>query len=85
MWTLGRLFPFMVGEYIPEDDEYWLNYLLMLQITDYLLAPEITEDEVAELKVLIEEHHLAFTQLYPEASVIPKMHYLVHMPRLIQQ
>ncbi len=83
MWALGRLLPYVVGKYVPEGDEWWENYLLMLEITDYLLAPEITPDEVAHLKVLIETHHTAFVDLYPEASVIPKMHYLVHMPRLI--
>ena len=83
MWSLGRLLPFMVGRFIPQEDEYWENYLLMLQITDYLLAPEITADEVAHLKILIEMHHTSFVSLYPDCSVLPKMHYLVHMPRLI--
>lgn len=50
---------------------------------DILLSPEITLDEVGYLKVLIKEHHSCFCQLYPSASVIPKMHYLVHTPRLI--
>ena len=83
MWTLGRLLPFMVGRFIQQDDEHWGNFLLMLQITDYLLAPEITSDEVAHLKVLIESHHSAFVGLYPGCSVLPKMHYMVHMPHLI--
>lgn len=47
------------------------------------MAPEITEKEVAYVKVRIQEHHKTFRELYPEASVIPKMHYIVHMPRLI--
>lgn len=83
MWTLGRLLPFMVGGFVPEEDEHWENYMLMLQITDYLLAPDITTDEVAHLKVLIEIHHTTFVDLYPDSSVLPKMHYLIHMPRLI--
>lgn len=37
-WVLCRLLPFMIGEYIPEDDENWLNYLLMLEIADYLFC-----------------------------------------------
>ena len=55
----------------------------MLEITDYLLAPEITPDEVAHLKVLIETHHSAFVEIDPDSSILPKMHYLVHIPRLI--
>ena len=83
MWTLGRLIPIMIGEHVPQDDEYWQNYLLMLQITDLLMSPEISEDEVAYLKVLITDHFTEFVRLYPESSVLPKMHYLVHTPRLI--
>lgn len=82
-WLLSRLTPFMVAEFVPEDDCKWKNYLLMLEIADHLFAPAITRDEVGYLKVLIEEHHSAFCVLYPSASVIPKMHYLVHSPRLI--
>ena len=73
----------MIAVDVPEDDPFWQNYLMMLEITDYLFAPEITSDEVAYLEVLIEEHHTTFTELYPTTSVIPKMHYLIHAPRLI--
>ena len=75
----------MVGKHIPEDDERWLNYLLLLEIVDLLLAPEITEDEVAHLSSLILEHHLQFKELYPDSSIIPKLHNMVHMPRLIRR
>ncbi len=82
-WTVARLLPFMVGSMVSADDPQWCNFLLMLEIADYLLAPEITEEEVAYVKMRIQEHHDTFVELYPEASVIPKMHYIVHMPRLI--
>ena len=83
MWTLERYLPFMVGQHVPQGDEPWETFLLMLEITDYLLAPEIMPEEVAQLKILIEQHHAAFVRLYPEATVTPKMHYMVHTPRLI--
>ena len=82
MWLLGKLLPQMVGHRVPREDDHWLNYLLLLRIVDMLLAPEVTEDDVAHLSTLISDHHLEFKRLYPHASVIPKMHYLVHMPRL---
>ena len=77
-WLLCRLMPFMIGRFIPESDDHYKNYLLMLQITDYLLAPEISEDDVSYLKLLIEDHHTAFRGLYPQLSIIPKMHYILH-------
>ena len=83
MWLLGRLLPYMIGAHVPEDDPNWLNYCLMLSIVDLLMAPVITEDEVGELTVLIQEHHTEFVQLYSADSVIPKHHFMIHMPRLI--
>ena len=52
---------------------------------DYLVAPCISNDETAYLKILIEEHHIQFVQLYPDASIIPKLHYLIHASRLISK
>ena len=79
-WILCRLTPFMIGDFIPPSDDYCL---LMLEIADYLFVPIISADEAANLSVLIEEHHQTFSQLHTSSAVIPKMHYLIHMPRLI--
>ena len=73
----------MIGSFIPESDDHYKNYLLMLEITDYLMAPEILEDGGSYLKLLIDDHHAAFLDSYPQSSVIAKMHYYIHMPRLI--
>ena len=75
----------MIGSLVPDVDGHWKNYLLILEISQLLLAPEILKDEVGYLGVLINEHHVAFAQLYPNESIIPKMHYLIHTPRLILQ
>lgn len=82
MWLLGRLLPFMIGNSIPEGNEHWQNFLSLLEITDYLMAPDITEDEVGYLSVLIQQHHEGFVQLYTNGA-IPKHHFMIHMPRLI--
>lgn len=78
MWILARYLPMLVGKYVQTDDEYWDNFLTLLHITDFIVAPQITIDEVAYLKILIEEHHKLFTLLYPMANIIPKQHYLIH-------
>ena len=83
MWLLGRLLPILVGEYVPEDDEHWCNYLLLLDIVDIMFARRITEDTPGCLHLLIEEHHANFTRLYPEYTVIPKMHFMIHVPRIM--
>ena len=44
-----------------------------------LLRPS-KKDDVPYLRVLIEEHHTLFKGLYPAASIIPKMYYVIHIP-----
>lgn len=83
MWLLGRVLPYLIGDQIPEGDEHWKNFLQLLEIVDLLLAPEISDDEVAELSLLIRQHHTLFCQLYTDSNVLPKHHFMIHMPRLI--
>ena len=85
MWLLGRLLPLMIGYWVPEEDEHWLSYLLLLDIVDILFAPDISPEDISLLSVLIEDHHNEFTVIYPSNPVIPKMHFMVHMPELIRQ
>jgi len=85
MWVLARYLPVLVGKYITTDDCHWKNFLTLLHITDFIIAPKITTDEVAYLNVLIQEHLSLFVTLYPTAPVIPKQHYLLHSATLISR
>ena len=75
--------PMMIGDKVPDGDEHWTNFLDLLKVTDLLLAPELTEDDVCCMSVMIADHHQQFRRLYPHASITPKIHYLLHMARLI--
>ena len=83
MWTLGRYLPFAIGYLIPEDNEYWENYLRLLEIIDIVFARKVPMDECGYLESLIRDHHTSFKELYPETSITMKMHSMIHMPRLI--
>ena len=85
MWVLARYLPVLVGKYITTDDCHWKNFLTLLHITDFIVAPKITTDEVAYLNILIQEHLRSFVTLYPTAAVIPKQHYLLHSVVLISK
>ena len=80
MWCLARLLPLIIGSNIPQNEPHWENFLLMLTITDYLFAPAASKDIAAYLKSLIQEHHEAFCTLYPAVPIIPKQHYVIHLP-----
>ena len=85
MWCLGRLLPLMIGDRVPNDNERWKNFLLLLSIMDYVLAPAISLDCVVHLRELIRDHHETFKELYPTCSIIPKMHYIIHYPECIEK
>lgn len=85
MWLLGRLLPIMVGKYVPPDNAKWKNFLLLLDIVDLLFSRRITEDTPGILHQMIKEHHTDFKYLYPTQSVIPKMHFIVHAPRIMME
>ena len=73
----------MIGHLIPEDDAQWQHYLQLLDIMDILFCPEVSPGAPGVLEVLIEENLEEFTSLYPGQSVIPKMHFITHMPRFM--
>lgn len=56
-----------------------------MDIVDQLFCPKITEDDATYVAWLTSDHHQKIYKLYPEESVIPKMHFMVHMPRLMIQ
>lgn len=83
MWLFATLLPILIGDLVPEDCEYWKCYLLLLKICSIAASWTISQGVIQYLSVIIEEHHLLFKTLYPEVSVIPKMHYMVHYPSQI--
>ena len=85
MWLLGRLLPLIIGDLVPYDDEYWELFLQMMEIVDILFSPSTTEDHAGYVAVLINDHHKDFCRLYPDHNIIPKLHFMVHMPRLMIQ
>ena len=83
MWTFARFLPFIMGHKIADDDEYWHNYLCLMEIVDIVFAREIDVELCGYLESLINDHHMTFVELYPHASITMKMHSMVHLPRLI--
>ena len=76
--------PLLVGDRIPEDDENWLSFLLLLRICEIALSPICTSDTIVYLKLLVEEKLSMFKQLYPQSNVTPKFHYMVHYASQVQ-
>ena len=83
MWCLMRFLPIMIGDIIPDDIQAWQCFQMLWNITSICSAREISDEQISYLKVLVAEHHELFKVVYPNCSIIPKLHYLVHVPELI--
>ena len=80
---MASILPYIIGQIIPDCDVHYHCLLLVIQILSICLAPVVTDNVVAYLRVLIEEHHQLFREIYKDESFIPKLHYMVHYPNQI--
>lgn len=85
MWALGRMLPLMIGHYVPENDEHWMHFIELLDIVDLIFSPTVHPNTPGYLEVTIEENLETFVTLYGDASIIPKMHFLIHVPCLLER
>ena len=76
--------PFIVSSLIPENDEKWLCFITLLEISRILLNSSIDETEIIMLEFLISEFLTSYKECFPLDRLIPKMHFLVHYPRYIR-
>ena len=72
MWCLGRFLPMLVGDLVPEGDEYWENFLLLLDIVDELFAPVTTPERADYVAMLVQDSLETFKELYPSRQLTPK-------------
>lgn len=84
MWCFLRNLPLLIGGLIPRDQPHWRLLLMLLDITDIVFAPAITENLSNFLSHLVEEHHCYFKELFPDRQLLPKHHFLVHYPRCLK-
>lgn len=81
MLTLCHTLPVIVGSRIPQNHAKWQNMLRLIQIVLLCTSPSCTRETAVQLRLLIAEYLTNFIILYPKASFIPKMHYLIHLPQ----
>lgn len=82
-WCLFRFFSFLVGDAVPEGNAAYDVYLRLRSVVDIVCSPQLTVETVPFLQAQIADFYESFCELFPDVSCIPKMHYLVHYPRLI--
>ena len=84
MISLAHNFSILIGDQVPEYDQHWYCFLILLKICSVAIALLVTHDTLFYLGILIEEYLQLFRILYPSTSLKPKHHYMVHYPYQIR-
>ena len=83
MWNLAVCLPLMIGELVPECEEEWECFLLLLEILRICVSSVFSDDLVEYLASLIEMYLSSFRECFPHKNILPKQHYLIHFPSQI--
>ncbi|KAJ8017622.1 hypothetical protein HOLleu_44835 [Holothuria leucospilota] len=82
-WCLLRLLPLMVGHLVPQECAEWKVLLCLLNVTEYCTTPVVTAALAKFLGELIEEFLRLYYEVFPNQSMKPKFHYLIHYPDMM--
>lgn len=79
--------PYILSDLVenPAAVEYLELFLVLQEIVDIVFAPRVTDSLLFHFSKLLEQFFTLFKQAYPNLSIIPKMHFLVHYPSIIKK
>ena len=80
-----RLPPFFLYPYVEKNDLVYQFLIDLVNLVQRLYTPVIRDESLNEMKRMIRDHLQMFTELFPDKNIIPKQHYLVHVPSMISR
>ena len=87
-WAFFRYAPLIFYNYVehPYLSSVWQMFLLFQEIVDIILAPAFTDSLLQYLEYITDSFLKSFADCYKNtgANIIPKLHFLVHYPRMIK-
>lgn len=79
VWTLLRLFPLIMQDYIQDDKhEVWKALMLLTEITEIVTAPSLHKSHLPYLQSIIDDYLTLRKSLFPNVPLRPKHHYWSH-------
>ncbi|KAK3929470.1 Major inner capsid protein VP3 [Frankliniella fusca] len=82
MFCFARNLGLMIGDLVPEGNEYWSLYIKLVEILDIVTAPFFERDSAVYLTTLIAEHHQIYLNVFNQ-RLKPKFHLALHIPRIM--
>ena len=83
MWLLAQVLPIILRKFVTTDSHHWECFSSLLEIMGIAFSTRISLETIVYLKSAIKNHLLLFKNTFPDAPIIPKQHFLVHIPSQI--
>ena len=81
-----RLLPFILCTLRPNDDHDIYSLITeLIEICQIIFSPVISLPTINLLKLKIGAHLTHFKEQFPEVNIIPKQHYMIHIPTMIKE
>lgn len=82
MWLLSQIMAFIVEDCIDHTFPQWISFMTRIEIMGIVFSSEVTLTGILYLKSTIKGYLSNFKSTY-RVNIIPKQHYLVHLPSQI--
>lgn len=79
-----RILPYILCPMVNTNDDHYTFLVELIEIVQLVFAPVIRLESIQYLKLLIKEHLNKFRELFPDKNIIPKQHYMLHIPGMIK-
>lgn len=80
MWLLTQVLPLILSSLVDTETEHWACFASLLEIMAISFSNTIAQETILYLKAAVKEHLALFKRVFPDAPIIPKQHFLVHIP-----
>lgn len=80
MWLLAQVLPLILSSLVDTDTEHWVCFASLLELMAISFSDTICQETILYLKTAVKEHLALFKRVFPDAPIIPKQHFLVHLP-----
>ncbi len=77
--TLAYVLPLVLGENLDTDDPHYRHFLGMIQVVVFAFSPFADDACASKLEQLLHSYCTQFKHLYPNSTIKPKMHYMLHL------
>ena len=85
MQTFMIIFPMLVGDLIPKNNDVWRLYLHMRKIMDIVLMQSLHKKYQNLLNTLVSVHLLLFKKVFPDERIKCKSHNVLHYGTVLLQ